>query len=148
MRDRPARLSLTRPHGRLARNGREIADPVVAALSHQREECALRVRALQDPPAAQDFDWSVDDSPAAGLHPPCCLVDVGDVEVIEPERDRLRCRLGEHTADRLPAGGEYLIRAYRTGVGFGLLPAEELAVEDKRLLPVDSDQLVPPRRPR
>ena len=61
MRDRPGRLSLTRARERLARDGREIADPVVAALSHQREECALRVRALQDPPAAQDFDWPVDD---------------------------------------------------------------------------------------
>jgi len=88
-------------------------------------------------------------SPAAGLHPPCCFVDVGDIEIIKPERDRLHRRFGEHAADRLPAGGEHLIRAYRTGVGFGFLPAEELAVEGKRLLPVGSEQLVPAgRRPR
>src|SRR5262249_56105161 len=52
-------------------------------------------------------------------------------------------RVGEEAADGRAGGGEQLIWAYRAGVGLRLLPAEELAVERPRLLPVGSEQLVP-----
>src|SRR5215831_17420794 len=121
----------------------EISDAVVAALSHQRENGALRVGALGHPSAAPHFNRAVDDLATPSPHAPDRHVDVADVEVIKPERDRLRRRLCEHAADGLSSGGEQLIWAHRAGVGLRFLPAEELAVESKCLLPVGGDQLMP-----
>ena len=70
-------------------------------------------------------------------------IEIAYVEVVKPEGDRHRRRLGEHAADRLPSGGEQLIRAHRAGVGVPFLPAKKLAVESERLLPVGGEQLVP-----
>src|SRR5215510_1280607 len=121
----------------------EISDAVVAALSHQSENGALRVGALGHPSAAPHFNRAMDDLATPSPHAPHRHVDVADVEVIKPERDRLRRRLCEHAADGLSSGGEQLIWAHRAGVGLRFLPAEELAVESKRLLPVGGDQLMP-----
>src|SRR5262249_20062908 len=121
------------------RSRRKIPDGVLAALSHQCEDRALWVRALQDPSVAQDFDWPVDDSPAAGLHPPYCFVDVVDIEVIEPERHRLGCGLGEHAADDLPTRGEQLVGAPGVGIEARLLPAEHLAVKRERSFPIGGE---------
>src|SRR5262245_5985593 len=107
-----------------------ISDPVVAALSHQREDGALRIRALGDPFAAR----AVENLAAPSPHAPDRHVDVADVEVIKPERDRRRRRLCEHAADGLPPGGEQLI-----WVGLRFLPAEKLAVERPRILPVGGE---------
>jgi hypothetical protein len=45
----------------------EISDAVVATLSHQREDGALRIRASDDPSVARHFNRAVEDRPAAGL---------------------------------------------------------------------------------
>src|ERR1700730_18791566 len=74
----------------------EISDTVVAALSHQREDGTLRVRALDDPSVARHFDRAVEDLAVTGLHAHYRRVDVADVEVVKTERNRHRRRLGEH----------------------------------------------------
>src|SRR5271166_2212498 len=103
---------------RIARcDGLKIPDAVVAARPRQREDGALRVRTLDDPVAARHFDGAFDDLAAAGLHALRRRIDIADVEVVEPERDRDRQRLGEHAADRYPTGGEQLVRAHRADVG-------------------------------
>ena len=71
-----------------------------------------------------------------------------DVEIIKPEGKRQGRRLGEHAADRLPSGGELLIRAHRADVGVRFLPAKQRAVESERLLPVGREQLMPAHAPR
>src|SRR5262249_43349004 len=143
----PAHSLSTRPKtrtGRIARgNTLEISDAVVASLPHQGEDRALRIRAAGDPTAAQHFDRAVEDLPSAGPHAPNRDVDISDVEVIKPKRDWLHRRLGEHAADRHPSSGEQLICAHCAGVGVCFAPAEELAVEGERLLPVGGEQLVP-----
>src|SRR5215471_3212344 len=137
----------TRPKtraGRIARGDTlEISDAVMASLSHQGEDGALRIRAAGDPTAALHFDRTVEDLPSAGRYAPDRDVDISDVEVVKPKRDWLQRRLGEHAADRLPSSGEQLICAHRAGVGMCLPPAEELVVEGERLLPVGGEQLVP-----
>src|SRR6266540_3416938 len=115
----------------------------MTSIAHQREDGALRIRASGDPSFAGQFNRAVEDRPRAGLHARYRHVDVSDVEIIKPERDRLHRRLGVHAADRLPSGGEQLVRACCAGVGLRLLPAKELAIKSKRLLPVGGEQLVP-----
>src|SRR3984893_15905614 len=121
----------------------EISDAVVTALSHQREDGALRVRALDDPSVARHFNWAAEHLAVAGLHAIHRHVDIADVEVIKPEGDWLRRRLGKHAADRLLSGREQLIRTDYAGVGVRLSPTKELAVESPRLLPVGGKELVP-----
>ena len=95
--------------------------PLWLRFPDQREDGALRVRALDDPVAAGHLDRARSRiSAAAGLHALHGRVDVADVEVVEPEGDRHHRRLGEHAADGLPAGGEQLISAHRSGVGVRL----------------------------
>src|SRR5262249_56530170 len=86
---------------------------------------------------------AIDDLARPSPHALYRHVDVADVEVIKPERDRLCRRLCEHAADGLPAGGEQLIWAHRAVAGLRFLPAEELAVERPSFLPVRGDQLMP-----
>src|SRR5713101_2286504 len=121
----------------------EVSDAVVTAFSRQREDGALRIRASQDPSVAQHFNRAAEDLAATSLHALHRHVDVADVEVIKPERDRLHRGLGEHAAYRLPSDGEELVCAHRADIGLRFLPAKELAVESKRLLPVGGEQLVP-----
>jgi hypothetical protein len=98
---------------------------------------------LDDPAAVRHFNRTVEDLAATSLHALRRRVDVADVEVVKPEGDRHHRRLSDHAADRLPSGGEQLIRAHSADVGFCFLPAKKLAVESQRLLPVGGEQLVP-----
>src|SRR5262245_35856207 len=135
---------LARIRPRIARcDALEISDAVVAARSRQREDGALRVQALDDPSAARHLERAVDDAAAGGLHALHRYVDVADVEVVEPEGDRRRRRLGAYTTDRLSSDGEQLIRVPRVAVCIRLLPTEELAVESPCLLPIGGEQLMP-----
>src|SRR6202040_3503625 len=121
----------------------EISDAVVTALSHQGEDGALRVRALDDPSVARHFDRAAEHLAVAGLHAFHRLIDIADVEVVKPEGDWLARRLGKHAADGLPPGREQLIRADRAGVEVCLSPTKELAVESPRFLPVGGKEIVP-----
>ena len=107
-----------------------------------RKDRTLRVYASDDP-TVRHFKWPLEDPAAAGLHAFSGRVDIADIEVIKPVWDLLYRTFGEHAADRLPAGGEQLIRVLRTEFGVRFLPAEKLAVESKRLLPVGGEQLMP-----
>src|SRR5262249_27749295 len=91
----------------------EIADTLEAPLSLEGKKCPLRVAHLHDPSRARHLDGGVQDRPPVGLHALHRVVDVGHVEVIEPERIGERCRLVEHAADRAAAGSERLVRAHR-----------------------------------
>src|SRR5262249_42904000 len=115
----------------------------MAALSYQSEYGALRIRATDDPPVAGDFDGTVEDLAALRFHAPERDIHVADVEVVKPERDRLRGRLGEHAADGEIADREQLIRTHWAAVGLRFPPAEKLAVELPCLLPIGGEQLVP-----
>src|SRR2546430_9460072 len=105
----------------------EVSDAVVTALSCQREDGALRIRASQDPSVAQHFNRAAEDLTATSLHALHRHVDVADVEVIKPERDRLHRGLGEHAADGLPSAGEQLSCAHRSPIGLRFLPTDYLA---------------------
>jgi hypothetical protein len=133
----------TRSRRIVRRDRLEISDSFSAPRSGQREHGALRVDASDDPAAAQRLCRALEDAAAAGRHALRRRVDVVDVEVVKPERHGHRRRLGGHTADRLPAGGEQLIAARGADVGADLLPAEKLAVKGKRLPPVGGEQFVP-----
>src|SRR6266478_2450408 len=121
----------------------EISDAVVTALSRQREDGALRIRASQDPSVARYFNRPAEDLAATSLHALHRHVDVADVEVIKPERDRLDRGLGEHAADGLPSGGEQLVCAHRAHIGLRFLPRAIRLAESPCLLPVGGEQLVP-----
>src|SRR5712691_1889929 len=92
--------------------------------------------------------WALKDPATTGLHTLGGRVDVADIEVIKPEWDRLFRTFSEHAADRLPTGGEQLIRVRRIGFGIRFLPAKKLTVESKRLLLVGGEQLMPADAPR
>src|SRR5258705_3773258 len=92
--------------------------------------------------------WAIKDPATAGLHALRGRVDVADIEVIEPEWNRLCRKFSEHAADRLPTSGEPLIRVRRTGFGVRFMPAKNLSVESKRLLQVGGEQLMPAHAPR
>src|ERR1700720_655054 len=111
-------------------------DTIFAPLSLQRKEGALRVRASGDPAAVQQLMRAIKDPATTGLHTLRSRVDVADIEVIEPEWNRLCRKFSEHAADRLPTSGEPLTRIGWTGFVVRFLPAKKLAVESKRLLPV------------
>src|ERR1700732_2481071 len=102
----------------------EISNSFAAALVQQREYGALRVRAMNDPGAARHGSRAIEDLAAASLHALRRRLDVADVEIVKPEGKRQCRRLGEHAADRLPCGGELLIRAHRADVGVRFLPAK------------------------
>src|SRR5262245_62810948 len=73
--------------GRIARGDTlEISDAVVASLSHQGEDRALRIRAAGDPTAAQHFNRTVEYLPSARRYAPDRDVDISDVEVVKPKR--------------------------------------------------------------
>src|SRR5580704_6919030 len=114
-----------------------------ATVACQREDGALWVRALGDPAATRHFSRAPEDLTAPGLHPPQGRVNVADTEVVKPAGSGHCRRLGHHAADRLPAGGELLIRAHGVDVGFRFLPSKELAIKSPRFLPVGGEQLVP-----
>ena len=88
------------------------------------------------------------DLSATSLHALRCRVDIADVEIVKPKRNRHRRGLCGHSADRLPAGGEQLICARRASFGLRFLPAKKLAVERPRLLPVGGKEFVPADAPR
>jgi len=90
----------------------------------------------------------LEEAAAARLHARNGSVDVADIEVIQPVWHRLDWPFGEHAADCLPAGGEQLISLGRPRFGVRLLPAEQCAVERKRLFPVGGEQLMPAHAPR
>src|ERR1700682_2422308 len=75
------------------------AEPVLAPLSLQREDGALRIDASRDPVAARHFDRALEDLAATGLHAFRGRVDVVDIEIVEPIWDRLHRTLGKHAAD-------------------------------------------------
>src|SRR5437879_13598815 len=106
----------------------------MAPRSLQREEGALRVDASDDPAAVQQLMWAVVDPASAGLHAFDGRVDVVDIEVEKPERDRICRKFGGHAADRLRAYGEQLIRVCRSGFGIRFFPAKELAIKGKSAL--------------
>src|SRR5215469_1256532 len=87
-------------------NALKVSNRLAAALSLQSEYGALRVRALDDPTAAGQFKWFIENLAAKRLHMLRCCIDVGDVEIVKPERGRNHRGLGEHAADRLPPGRE------------------------------------------
>src|SRR6516162_2721400 len=84
-----------------SREALEISEPMVAARSDQREHGALGIGALQDPAATRYFNRCVEKLPARSPYALHGVVDVGDVEIIKPERDRHLSWLVEHAADRL-----------------------------------------------
>src|SRR5580692_5429213 len=89
--------------------GPSDSDPVPASLALQCEGGALRVRASEDPDALGQFERSLQDAATGKLHTIHRRIDVVDIEIIEPERDRFRGPFAEHAADRPAAGGEQLI---------------------------------------
>ena len=52
-------------------------------------EGALRVRASDDPAAVHQLMWAFKNPATTGLHTLCGRVDVADIEIIKPIRDRL-----------------------------------------------------------
>src|SRR5215211_4432170 len=108
----------------------------------------MGVYASDDPAAAGYFKWPLEDPAAAGFHAFRGCVDIAGIEVIKPIWNRLYRTFSEHAADRLPAGGEQQIHVRLTGFGVLSLPAKELAVECKRLLPIAGEQLMPTHAPR
>ncbi len=81
----------------------------MTSLSLQRERGALGVGASGDPVAAGQFKRTFRDLPSTDFHTLHGRIDVLDIEVKQPERERLCRTLGEHAADRQPAGGKQLI---------------------------------------
>src|ERR1700722_1594246 len=68
----------------------------VSPFSLQREDGALRVSASGDPAAIRQFVWVRKDDAATGLHTLGGGVDVADIEVIKPIRERLDWKLREY----------------------------------------------------
>src|SRR5882757_163677 len=128
--------------------GRGSPNTILAPLSLQREDGALRVYAAGDPATARYFNRPLKYPAATGLHALRRRVDVADIEIVKPIWDRLRRSFGEDAADRQSSGGEQLIRVRRTCFGARILPAKKLAVERKGLLPVGGEQLMPAHVPR
>ena len=131
------------PEASAARRARNIRQGGFSAFppARMRHPAGPRIGSTQLPPGS--FKRTVEDLSAAGRDALRRRVDVADVEIVEPERGRDRRGLGEHAADHLPSGGEGLIRARLADVGVLFLPAEKLAVESPRLLPVGGKQFVP-----
>jgi hypothetical protein len=98
---------------------------------------------LDDPVAARQLNWAVEDLPAGSLYAPRRGIYVADVKVVKPEGSRHDWGFGDHSAQRLTPRREELIGAHFPDVGVRALPAEELAVESKRFLPVTRQQFVP-----
>ncbi len=106
-----------RPHGLTRRS---------APRRDQREACALRIDALDDPASARHLHRSVDDLPAVVADAPRRGVNGIDVEVVEPVRRGRVGHLRHHAADRHAAGGEDLIDAHRAHIHrIRLGPAEQ-----------------------
>src|SRR5215469_4484515 len=131
------------------RYAREISNSVGTAPPLQREHGALRVYAPRDEAATCQFKRALDDLPATGSDPLRGCVDVANVEVVEPERDRHQRRLRLPATDRLPARRKHLIGARRAdNVGIRFLPVEQLTVQCKRPFAVGGEQLVPAHPPQ
>ena len=120
----------------------------MAPLSLQRKLGALWIRAPGDPGAIGQFQRAFEDLTAAGLHALDGGADVLDIEVKKPERERLRRPLRAHATNCQPTSREQLICVGVTDFGVRLLPAENLAVERKHLLPIVGMQFMPAHTPR
>ena len=96
---------------------------------------------MNDPGAARHRNRAIENFAAAGLDAFSRRLDVADVEIVEPERQR-RLRI-PHAANRLRSVGEELVRAHRVDMGARFLPAKQLVVKGERPFPVSGEQLMP-----
>ena len=103
--------------------------------------CGSLHRAIQT--AARQFKRTLENLAAGGLHALRGRIDIADIEVEKPERNRVNRTFGEHAADRCSAGMEQLIDVRRTDIGARLPPAKKFAVKGKRLLQIGGEQLMP-----
>jgi hypothetical protein len=98
---------------------------------------------LKNPAAVRHLNRTLEEPAATNFHTLRSCVDVADVEVENPGRDRHRTRLGNHAADGLLSGGKKLIGPHRAHLGFRFLPAKKRAIKSQSLLSVRGEQLVP-----
>ena len=110
----------------------EEADRARLALSHHREQGAVRVHALDDPFVAGRFRRAMENLTAGGGRAFHRRVDVADIEVMEPQRARRVRRLPEHAADRLASDREQLARARRAGFLSGVSASRTASYRRRR----------------
>ena len=107
----------------------------LGAFALERKHRALRIDAAHDPALVLKFQRPLQHPAASLFHPLDCDRDVGDLKIVQPERDGSPWELSEHPTNRAPARDNELVRVEPI-LPCARLPAEQFAVEGERLFSI------------
>jgi hypothetical protein len=74
----------TKTAGSRDATGAKAYDRLIAPPTNKREQCTLRIQALEDPVASRHLNWALENLAATILHTLHSRINVGDIEVVDP----------------------------------------------------------------